>query len=467
MQVVISRWRCPTHRSRRRLALPEVVFRIDHGPPAACTNRASVALNDVRVGFQKWHSPLRGARARVHGSIIMTTRHDATAFCELDSCLDRLRAALSTHLYTLCEYGFDKDAEVLLVEWNPCTGTNTAAAHCHRPGDHGRGSGFLSLSEAVKKFVTPSECQIPVRVLTVGSELHGEVFNPGNRTMMEWLAKNAAARRARGEYLLYTNPDDIWSDGLGMFLGQRRLRADTAYSTFKSDIWIDVPLSSQLSKTISPRSMLNFAQRTAERSPRQLQTGRYHYRRAACPRGRGVEAGLGGTPPPAHGADSGGDVDNGGDDDDEPLFVSGSEDAAPIFTVAAGDFFLVSRHIVHTVRGYSECGQGLNMDGLFTMAVAAHGFGLLVLGDGCEVIHQDHECFLSCPAAVAGSPPFAPNYLKMLDLGPLANLRPVHVSLEPHHSQEEDALDLTRWNGVDWGLSRQVLPETRLWSTCS
>ena len=252
------------------------------------------------------------------------------------------------------------------------------------------------------------------------------------------------------------------TSGLGRFLGQPRLRADTAYSTFKSDIWIDVPLSSRLPSSISPRSMLNFAHRTSERSPRQLQTGRYHYRRAACPRGSGSEADLGGsTPPPAHSGDL------GGDDDDEPLFVSGSKDGAPVFTVAAGDFFLVSRHIVHTVRGYSECGHGLNMDMLFTMAVAAHGFGLLVLGDGCEVIHQDHECFLSCPTAFAGAPPFAPNYVNMLDLGPLANLRPAHVSLEPHHRLEEDALDLTRWNGADWGLWRQALPETCLWSTCS
>ena len=63
---------------------------------------------------------------------------------------------------------------------------------------------------------------------------------------------------------------------------------------------------------------------------------------------------------------------------------------------AVGDFFLASRDIVRAVRGYAECGVNVHVDGLMVAAAAAHGFGSLVLGDGCELLHQQHDCLNAC-----------------------------------------------------------------------
>ena len=288
-------------------------------------------------------------------SIIMTTRHDSTAYChnEHDHCLDRLRAALSTRLHFLHEHGLGHDSEILLVEWNPCRTAASKAPHCDRSERGGRG--FLSLAEAVEGLVVPPLSPTPVRVLTVSEVLHEHaMYNPTRKDIMEFIGKNVAARRAVGEFLLFTNPDNIFSQGLGRFIAQRRMRHDTCYTTMKAHIYLDVPLGS----LVSPASMLNFAHRTYTREQYQLDAAHKGFRRAACPLAGGEDA---------------------RDDDDEPFVASGSDDLSMLFSTATGDFFLAARDIVRAVRAYAECPVNVHVDSLMVAAVAAHGFGSLVL----------------------------------------------------------------------------------------
>lgn len=70
--------------------------------------------------------------------------------------------------------------------------------------------------------------------------------------------------------------------------------------------------------------------------------------------------------------------------------MSGREDLAHLFFTAVVDFFLASCKIVSAVCGYPECGV-IFVDGLTVATVAAHGFCSLVLGQGCEYIHQKHK----------------------------------------------------------------------------
>ena len=260
----------------------------------------------------------------------MTTRHDATKYChnDFDHCLDRLRAALSTHLHALHEHGLGRDAEIVLVEWNPCSEANAASAFCDTRERGGRG--FLSLAEAVEKLVVPSPSATAVRVLTVGADLHEKaVYNPTKKDIMEFIGKNVGARRARGEFILFTNPDNIFSSRLSSFLGNRHARSDTAYTAFKANVWLEVPVSSGT----SPAAMSNFAQRTFHRPPGQLKTGRDTYRRAACPPASGGERGG-----------EGGGLDGQGDDeDDEPLFTTSRHDLPRLFASAGVKYSMKNR----------------------------------------------------------------------------------------------------------------------------
>ena len=91
-----------------------------------------------------------------------------------------------------------------------------------------------------------------------------------------------------------------------------------------------------------------------------------------------------------------------------------------------------------------------------------------VLADGCEVLHQKHNCLNACMRiddTRFKDPAFREAMAKMLDMGALANIRPQHIPLAANQHVEE-ALDLTRWNDADWGLARHTIPETRLWSSC-
>ena len=139
--------------------------------------------------------------------------------------------------------------------------------------------------------------------------------------------------------------------------------------------------------------------------------------------------------------------------------------AGRLFTWAAGDFLLAPRSVIQTVRGYSECGRAFAVDSLIVLVVAAHGFGSLVLGDGCEVLHQAHRSFQSLKTGHLHAARY--NATHVLQLSSLANIRPERVVLATNHSRLEEALDVTRWNGEDWGLATHAIQETRLWTSCS
>ena len=189
--------------------------------------------------------------------------------------------------------------------------------------------------------------------------------------------------------------------------------------------------------------MSNFAQRTFTRTPKQLATARHTFRRTACPSAQGLE----GNPDARHDED---------DEDDEPFFTAGSDDLPHLFHMAVGDFFLASREIVRTVRGYAECGVNVHVDGLIVAAAAAHGFGSMVLGDGCEVLHQKHQCHNACLPEHNErfrNPAFLEAMAKMLDMGPLANIQPEEGISSPPNQSVEDSLDLWRWNDAGWGRS--------------
>lgn len=138
-------------------------------------------------------------------SIVMTARNDGYG----GNFLGRMQVSLNV-LGELCNR-HRLDAEVIIVEWNP-------------PPNKKRLSKVLALPK------------IPLRIVTVSSEVHKAVDGSDQMPMFEYLAKNVGIRRANGEMILCTNPDIILSDEMIARLGSENWNASCFYRASRSDL---------------------------------------------------------------------------------------------------------------------------------------------------------------------------------------------------------------------------------------
>jgi hypothetical protein len=136
-------------------------------------------------------------------SIVMASRVDDLR----GDSVSRLRNSIEFLQY-LCAH-HNVSAEVIIVEWNPFRHQQT-------------------LSDALRPAVNASS-PIPVRIITVSPDLHATVESGTGETFFEFLAKNAGARRARGEFILITNGDIVLNDAVFRALALRRLDADAYF----------------------------------------------------------------------------------------------------------------------------------------------------------------------------------------------------------------------------------------------
>jgi hypothetical protein len=98
--------------------------------------------------------------------------------------------------------GPDVQLELVVAEYNPPAETRSLAA----------------------EFRWPREPNLRVRIVTVPREVHAKLkarFGPDTPDLLEFIAKNAAIRAARGEFIVTTNMDDVFNP-LVMELLRRR-----------------------------------------------------------------------------------------------------------------------------------------------------------------------------------------------------------------------------------------------------
>lgn len=101
--------------------------------------------------------------------------------------------------------------EVIVVNWNPL-------------------SDRASIAEAVDWSMSAT-----VRVVTVDTETHHSISRHPKMPVLEYYGKNVGIKRARGRFVLVTNPDIVLSDELFDLLAQRNLRDDAFYRTDRYD----------------------------------------------------------------------------------------------------------------------------------------------------------------------------------------------------------------------------------------
>jgi hypothetical protein len=109
--------------------------------------------------------------------------------------------------------------ELIIVEWNPPPG----------PRLHD----VLTLRQKSDSFA--------VRFIEVPVAAHEAIRNSDTMPLFQMIAKNVGIRRARGQFVVATNPDVLFSDALMSFLAGGDLRAGTMYRLDRHDIEANVP----------------------------------------------------------------------------------------------------------------------------------------------------------------------------------------------------------------------------------
>lgn len=280
---------------------------------------------------------------------------------------------------------------------------------------------------------------VTVRVLTISQEHHETLYNPHNLDLFELVGKNAAARRARGSYLLFTNPDNCWSDQLGQLLGRRRLKPNVFYTAIRGQVRHNV----RANKGSSADSMHHYVTRHHfahyQDSPWEVTS---QMPRVAC---------IVGEPPLA---------------DQPPTFFAANTSFADIqkwvHRNASGDFFLAPRRMVLQARGYPEVPQNLHVDGMMPFMAMSHGYGHLFMGPGCINLHQPHARSGNFRHSV---PIWTLDEINVhfLQLGHLANHRPSEAR---EGVEGEGKREWYQWNDKNWGLGSAQLRDEVLTSEC-
>ncbi|KAI8328901.1 hypothetical protein BC941DRAFT_363371 [Chlamydoabsidia padenii] len=142
---------------------------------------ATVDLSSSRAEWEQCLDP--GQDPSYYLSIVIVTRMDDYAGGQQHRLQNFIDSA-----YLLAE-NTKEQMELLVVEWNP-------------PGDRRR---------VIDTFRFRRSDYLTYRIITVPKKIHDALPNVGNAPLHEFEGKNVGMRFARGEFIVCTNQDDIWS----------------------------------------------------------------------------------------------------------------------------------------------------------------------------------------------------------------------------------------------------------------
>ncbi len=296
--------------------------------------------------------------------------------------------------------------ELILVEWNP---------DADRPPLH----------EVLPK---PSHGdRLTIRHITVPSSIHQRYRRAPELPLFQMIAKNVGIRRARGEFVLCTNVDLLFSDSLFRRLAGP-LRSDTYYRANRCDV------PDQVSPEWDLPTTLAWCERHVIR------------RLGRDPRYRNVNLELLGFQ---------------GKNDLEKWALDKAALALPLLwsrekrafyqldTYACGDFTLMSRSAWTAIQGYVELDlYSLHVDSLGLIAAAALGIRQEVFPREACTYHIDHP---------AGWEALAPlEKIRFLERRPALDYALVHeVGLQALRDKKPFGLNRDTWGYADVDLEER------------
>ena len=157
-------------------------------------------------------------------SIVATARNDNHS----GNMLRRMQIFINGLLHQCQQYQLP--AELIIVEWNP-------------PVNKPR------LQEVLSWPIENNPCK--VRIIEVPPEIHRRFKHSEGLPLFQMIAKNVGIRRAKGEFILATNIDLLFSDELFSFLASRQLQSRVMYRIDRYDVRADVPLEVSLEEQLA------------------------------------------------------------------------------------------------------------------------------------------------------------------------------------------------------------------------
>lgn len=265
-------------------------------------------------------------------SIVVASRNDDHG----RNLLHRMQVFIDA-LLALC-YKYRLNWELLVVEWNPP----------------------LDAKRLADELIWPTyRDAATVRFIEVPPGLHARLPYADRFPLPQFEAKNVGIRRARGQYILATNFDIVFSEELIANLSSEKLSPDCFYRVFRYDVENKVPLG------LPVEDQLQFCAKNAVR-----------------------KYALNGTQEVKEGTKRFQPVR-----DILKLIekVQQWRTRDNIYTNACGDFTLMLRRQWHDLRGYPEIGSHAYTDGLICYMAASKGLRQVILRDPMCIYHQEHD----------------------------------------------------------------------------
>lgn len=281
-------------------------------------------------------------------SFVMAARNDDFG----GDFLGRLQSCVNSILTFSKKYNLN--AELIIVEWNP-------------PKDRPR------LKDAV---IWPKDAKpVKIKIIEVPSEIHKRFKNSDKIPFFEFFAKNAGVRRAKGEYVLVTNSDIIFSEEMIKYFASRPFsdnvfcRADRYDIKIKDASFFEQPLEEQI----------NFCRNNIFQIQTMhgaiIQSNSEWFKTHVLERLQrlSVKKIINKLRKTAFSADSG----------------KGGERFRGLYINAGGDFMLISKKQWNYFRGYPALGIDRGLD--CYMTIMCHIAGLLQVVLPYPIYHIEHD----------------------------------------------------------------------------
>jgi hypothetical protein len=281
--------------------------------------------------------------------------------------------------------------ELLLVDW--ATDTNSGRPPLAHVFSNREGGAGIHLCSDSSHETHPN---IVLRIITVPMAFLHAIPNPFNLTMLEHHAKNVGLRRARGRWLLVNNPDTLPSPDIMPFVKKANMQWPNSSSAFYRAHRMSLTLAPTiaLAPTLSPDVRVSRLERMLEIS---LVSNKASYDLDGQSLGWEGDAfdSVGWDYPIILGDDSCLDgppplnmhVTNSSTLDEVLRRLGPSQQ---LYSMASGDFVMMSRQAMRAVGGYVQVAQNWNMDSFMLCQAVGSGLHQVILSLPCAVIHQFH-----------------------------------------------------------------------------
>jgi hypothetical protein len=320
-------------------------------------------------------------------SFVMTARNDdygGNQLHRMQSSVDSIALYAERH---------EVDLEVILVEWNP-------------PPDESRLTEALSFPDA-SQYLT-------FRILTVPAEIHHSLENSEELPLFEYVAKNVGIRRSNGEFVLSTNPDNIFAEALFEYFSDPGLDPEAYYriDRYNLDVLVDLEDTPDEWEQFALEHLESYFTANGPYWPGQYWRRPFHYLYL-----------LKRTPSVLW-------------DWLRGLYLNGPQSLYDLHYPAGGDFILMSRENWEQLRGHPEFEFNFHVDSYTIVQAAAMGLDEVRLPEPVRLYHQPHE--------------------DQHDVRPRGDWdRLIHRSRAMLRQEE-----VTLFNDHDWGLPEETFDES-------